>query len=110
MQTEIDQGVPMTATRFSKLAVVFGAAGVLAATLATAMTPALGAARGADHPAAGGVTLRYIDGTDVTVGPNAVGENATKCPRGMYPIGGGPSSPSALWTMHWSDPDRSAPS
>lgn len=63
------------------------------------------------HPAtSGGPALRYIDGTDVSVPAFSVGMNATKCPRGMYPIGGGPSSPSARWLVHWSDPDRSTPS
>ena len=110
----------MTTRKLNRLAVVLGAAGVLAAILTAAMTPALGAsARGASsnraamtvhRSSAYSATLRYIDGTNVTVPVGAVGQNATKCPRGMYPIGGGPSSPSALWTLHWSDPDRSAPS
>ena len=48
-------------------------------------------------------TLRYIDGTDVSVPADSEGQNATKCPSGMYPIGGGPSSPSALWTLQYSN-------
>jgi hypothetical protein len=109
----------MTTSKLNRVAVAFGAAGLLAAIVTTAMTPALaGASAPASHHAAAarpatdqsGPTLRYIDGTDVSVPGDSVGQNATKCPSGMYPIGGGPSSPSALWTLHWSDPDRSTPS
>jgi len=109
----------MTTRKMNRLAIGFGAAGTLAAILAMAMTPAFGIgvrAASGDHAATGhpasaySATLRYIDGTNVSVAAGAVGENATKCPRGMYPIGGGPSSPSAFWTLHWTDPDRSTPS
>lgn len=109
----------MTTRKLNWLAVGFGTAGLLAAILTAAMNPALGASvrtasskhTAAAHPArAYSATLRYIEGTDVTVPAGSVGENATKCPRGMYAIGGGPSSPSALWTLHWSGAGRSAPS
>jgi hypothetical protein len=109
----------MTPRKLNRLAVLFGTAGLLAAILTAAMTPALGAsARAAGgnhapaaHPASAySASLRYIDGTNVSVAAGAVGQNATKCPSGMYPIGGGPSSPSAFWTLHWTDPDRSTPS
>jgi hypothetical protein len=48
-------------------------------------------------------TLRYIDGNDVAVPADSEGQNSTQCPSGMYPVGGGPSSPSALWTLQYSN-------
>lgn len=56
-----------------------------------------------------GGTLHFIEGTSVSVPAGTVGSAATKCPSGTYPVGGGPSSPNAQWTMQWSDPDRSTP-
>jgi hypothetical protein len=109
----------MTTSKLNRLAVAFGAAGMLAAILATAITPAFGVsalAAGTNHaatayPASTRVaTLRYIEGINVIVPGGSVGSDASRCPRGMYPIGGGSSSPSALWTPQWSDPDRSKPS
>jgi hypothetical protein len=52
-------------------------------------------------------TLRYIDGNNVSVPAGSEGQNATQCPSGMYPVGGGPSSPSALWTLQYSNVDAS---
>lgn len=109
----------MTTSKLNRLAVAFGAAGMLAAILATAITPAFGVsalAASTNHaatayPASSRVaTLRYIEGKNVVVPADSAGSIATRCPRGMYPIGGGSSSPSALWTLQWSDPDRSKPS
>jgi hypothetical protein len=50
-------------------------------------------------------TLRYLVGNNVSVPADSAGQNATKCPSGMHPVGGGPSSPSALWTLQFSNPD-----
>jgi hypothetical protein len=108
----------MTTSKLNRAALAFGTAGTLAAILTATMTPALGASAPAstrNHAATGRAltftaTLRYIEGTNVVVPANSAGSNATQCPTGMYPIGGGPSSPSALWTLQWSDPDRSSPS
>jgi hypothetical protein len=109
----------MTTSKLNRLAVAFGAAGMLAAILTTAITPAFGVsalASAKNHaataqPASAHVaTLRYVEGTNVLVQSDAVGFNATKCPRAMYPVGGGSSSPGAGWTLQWSDPDRSTPS
>ncbi len=62
------------------------------------------------HTALGDVdALRYLVGTNVLVPANSAGSNATECPIGMYPVGGGPSSSNAQWTLQWSDPDRSTP-
>ena len=41
--------------------------------------------------------LRYIVGPNVYVAPYSVASNATKCPKGLYPVGGGPSSSHAVW-------------
>lgn len=106
----------MTPSKLNRAALAFGTAGVLAAILTAAMTPALGASAPAStkNHAAPALTyvasLRYIVGTNVVVPANSAGSNATKCPTGMYPVGGGPSSPSPAWTLQWSDPDRSSPS
>jgi hypothetical protein len=53
--------------------------------------------------------LKYLVGGNVTVPAHSAGSNTTTCPTGMYPVGGGPSSPSAVWQIQWSDPDRSTP-
>ncbi len=50
-------------------------------------------------------TLRYLVGSNVSVAAGSAGQNATQCPSGMYPVGGGPSSPSALWTLAFSNAD-----
>lgn len=109
----------MMTNHLNRLAFAFGTAGVLAAILTVAMTPALGAGAPApakNHaattraPSAYSASLRYIVGQNVFVAANSAGQNATKCPKGMYPIGGGPSSSSSAWTLQWSDADRSAPS
>jgi hypothetical protein len=50
-------------------------------------------------------TLRYLVGNNVAVAADSAGQNATKCPSGMYPVGGGPRSPSALWTLQFSNAD-----
>jgi hypothetical protein len=50
-------------------------------------------------------TLRYLVGNNVSVPADSVGQNATKCPSGMYPVGGGPSSPSTMWTLQFSNAD-----
>jgi hypothetical protein len=108
----------MTTSKLNRAALVFGTAGVLAATLTLAMTPALGASApvsAKSHTAAGraliySANLRYIVGSDVAVPANSAGSAATQCPTGMYPIGGGPSSSSSAWTLQWSDPDRSSSS
>lgn len=52
-------------------------------------------------------TLRYIDGTSIAVPADSEGQTSTQCPSGMYPVGGGPSSPSALWTLQYSNADAS---
>ena len=52
-------------------------------------------------------SLRYLVGSNVVVPAGSAGSNATKCPKGMYPVGGGPSSSQAVWEIQWSDPDRS---
>jgi hypothetical protein len=54
-------------------------------------------------------SLRYLVGSNVVVPADSVGQNAMKCPRGMYPVGGGPSSSHAVWEIQWSDADRSSP-
>jgi|HubBroStandDraft_1064217.scaffolds.fasta_scaffold378742_2 hypothetical protein len=55
-------------------------------------------------------SLRYLVGSDVLVPADSAGSNATKCPKGMYPVGGGPSSPEAVWQIQWSNADRSTAS
>jgi len=63
------------------------------------------------HPGVtSGGALHYIEGTSVSVPADSAGSAAAKCPSGTYPVGGGPSSPSAQWLVQWSDPDRSTPS
>lgn len=53
--------------------------------------------------------LKYLVGGNVVVPADSAGSNVTTCPAGMYPVGGGPSSPNAVWEVQWSDPDRSTP-
>ena len=48
-------------------------------------------------------------GRTCTWPPISVAWNATKCPNGLYPVGGGPSSSHAVWETQWSDADRSTP-
>jgi hypothetical protein len=52
------------------------------------------------------LNLRYVEGSSTFVAANSSGSAMTKCPSGMHPIGGGPSS-SNLFDLQWSDPDRS---
>jgi hypothetical protein len=54
-------------------------------------------------------TLRYLVGTNVAVPADSAGQNATKCPSGMFPVGGGPSSPSTMWTLQFSNADAAPP-
>lgn len=95
----------MTGKVWSRFAVAGGALGVLAAIL-TATGPALGASH---STIASGGALHYLISGNVTVPGNSAGSNAEKCPAGTFPIGGGPSSPNAVWLIQWSDPDRSTP-
>jgi hypothetical protein len=91
----------MTGKVWNRFAVAGGAVGVLAAIL----TATTGSALGASHPnTASGGALHYLVGGNVVVPANSAGSNATKCPTGTYPIGGGPSSPNAVWEIQWSDP------
>jgi hypothetical protein len=60
-------------------------------------------------PTTNGVSLRYIVGSIVIAAAHSAASNATKCPTGMYPVGGGPSSSRTVWEIQWSDPDRSTP-
>lgn len=53
-------------------------------------------------------TLHFLVGGNVSVAAGSSGVNATKCPSGSYPVGGGPSSSSALWMLQFSDADRSS--
>ena len=88
---------------------------VIAATCAAAALVAgsgfaFAATNGAGSPAnPQNDALRYIVGPNVYVGPHSVASNATKCPKGLYPVGGGPSSSHAVWETQWSDADRSTP-
>ena len=54
-------------------------------------------------------SLRYLVGSNVFVAAHSTASNATKCPSGMYPVGGGPSSSHAVWEIQWSDADHSTP-
>jgi len=107
----------MTTSKLNRAALALGAVGVLAAILTATMTPALGASAPAstkNHAAIPALsfvaTLHFIVGSNVAVPANSAGSNATKCPTGTYPVGGGPSSPSPAWTVQWSDPDHSTTS
>jgi hypothetical protein len=60
-------------------------------------------------PDTSGDSLRYLVGSNVSVAAHSTASNATECPSGMYPVGGGPSSSHAVWEIQWSDADRSAP-
>jgi hypothetical protein len=96
----------MTGKAWKGFAVAGGALGVLAAIL-TATGPALGANN--TNTLSGGA-LHYLVSGNVVVPAGSVGSNAIKCPTGTFPVGGGPSSPNAVWEIQWSDPDRSTPS
>src|SRR5215470_12746056 len=48
-------------------------------------------------------SLHFLVGSNVSVAAGTSGVNATKCPSGSYPVGGGPSSSSALWLLQFSD-------
>jgi hypothetical protein len=83
-----------------------------AAVVATAVMGGGYALASSSHHAANGprvdtyrATLRYLAGSNVSVPADSEGQNATQCPSGMYPVGGGPSSPSALWTVQYSNAD-----
>ncbi len=52
------------------------------------------------------LNLHYVEGSSKSVAASSSGSAATKCPSGMHPIGGGPSS-SNPYDLQWSDPDRS---
>jgi hypothetical protein len=54
-------------------------------------------------------TLRYLVGNNVSVPADSAGQNATKCPSGMFPVGGGPSSPSTMWMLQFSNADNAIP-
>jgi hypothetical protein len=90
------------------------AAAVAAAAVVTGGSYALASSSHGSEPAAKHTPvapkLRYIEGQNVAVLGGANGANATKCPKGMYPVSGGPSSSNAVWEIQWSDPDRSSPS
>jgi hypothetical protein len=79
-------------------AVVAGGGYALASTNSSGQTPS-----------STSVSLRYLVGSNVTVAAHSTASNATECPAGMYPVGGGPSSSHAVWEIQWSDADRSAP-
>jgi hypothetical protein len=96
----------MTGKVWNRFAVAGGALGVLAAILTATTGPALGASH---TTTASGGALHYLVGGNVSVPANSAGSNAEKCPTGTYPVGGGPSSPNAVWLIQWSDPDRSSP-
>jgi len=96
------------AAALAAAAVVSGGGYALASTTATGHAAKPG--NGSAALTATAPRLKYLVGTDVTVPADSTGSNATKCPTGMYPVGGGPSSPNAVWETQWSDPDRSAPS
>lgn len=68
------------------------------------------ASTNANAPAAdrNGVSIRYIVGSSVNVRAHDTGQNATRCPRDMYPISGGPiSSRDSEWGIQSSYADRS---
>jgi hypothetical protein len=55
-----------------------------------------------------GVSLRYITGDRISVRAHDTGDNATRCPRDMYPISGGViSRRDAEWEIQSSYADRS---
>ena len=85
--------------------VTAGAAAALVAGSGLAFAATNGAAKPATPQ---GDALRYLVGSNVYVPGHSVASNATKCPKGMYPVGGGPSSSHAVWETQWSDADRSS--
>ncbi len=95
-------------TRLARRTVI--AAVCAAAALVGGSGFAFAATNGAGTPAnPENDALRYIVGPNVYVGAHSVASNATKCPKGLYPVGGGPSSSHAVWETQWSDADRSTP-
>lgn len=99
--------------RYTGIAAALAAAMTVAGggyALASSHSTAPASRQSTGRTASGGDALRYIVGGNVAVPADSTGSNATKCPRGMYPVGGGPSSSLAVWETQWSDPDRSAPS
>ncbi len=54
-----------------------------------------------------GVSLLYITGSSVTVASNTTRQNATECPRDMYPVSGGPVSSRSEWELQSSYADSS---
>jgi len=54
-------------------------------------------------------TLRYLVGNNAAVPADSAGQNSVQCPSGTYPVGGGPSSPSALWTLQYSNAGAAVP-
>lgn len=92
-------------TRGTTIAVALAAAAVVAGGGYAA------ASSNSTGPAASSAkeSLRYLVGSNVAVAAQSAGWNATKCPSGMYPVGGGPSSSHAVWEIQWSDADRSTP-
>ena len=86
------------------LSVVVAAGGY---ALASTNAPAPGPGPGPGPGGGNGTSLTYLVGANVDVAPHMTGQNATMCPRGMYPVGGGPSSSHADWEIQWSDADRS---
>jgi hypothetical protein len=96
----------MTSKVWTRFAMAGGALGVLAAILTATTGPALGSSR---VGTATGGALHYLISGNVTVPGQSSGSNAIKCPKGTFPVGGGPSSPNAVWLIQWSDPDRSTP-
>jgi hypothetical protein len=81
------------------------AALVAGSGLAFASTSGAGSPEGSQNDA-----LQYLVGSNVYVPAHGIASNATKCPHGMYPVGGGPSSSHAVWETQWSDADRSTAS
>jgi hypothetical protein len=90
------------------------AAALTVATVVTGGGYAIASSNSTGHTATTATTattdndsLRYLVGSNVVVRADSAGWNAMKCPRGMYPVGGGPSSSQAVWEIQWSDADRS---
>jgi hypothetical protein len=90
-------------TRRTTIAVALAAAAVV-----TGGGYAAAAGNSTGPASSGNESLRYLVGPNVIVAAHSAGWNATKCPSGMYPVGGGPSSSHAVWETQWSDADRSS--
>jgi hypothetical protein len=97
-----------TAAALSVAAVLSGGGYALASGHGTGPTAKPG--NGSANSSVKAARLDYLVGGNVTVPADSAGSNATTCPAGMYPVGGGPSSSKAVWEIQWSDPDRSTPS